>query len=223
MPRLLNRYAISKGLCEAYHWDFLQQEGTFFRRLLWDSLDNEREFRKFRYAGDWNLWRNIAKIANLYQVPWAMGSFFAYPGQIFTAKRYLYDAEINMTVPLEERSKSLAEMKDENAVRMSVTTSRMVFGPKYASKMVVNPEKHESSMMTWKKRSEIRMSKILSEQNAASEDSKLRLGPTGPHFAHSEEYWQYPAITEKHAAQKLSGLLAPSHDKAYLAFPWATL
>lgn len=216
-PRILNRYAIGKGLCEAHHWNFLQQEGTFFRRLLWDSLDNEREFRKFRYAGDWNLWRNLANIAELHQVPWVMGSFFVYPDQISTAKRYLYDAEINMTVPLEERARSLREMRGEDAARMSVKTSRTM------GKMAIVPERHESLMRSWKGKSEIRMNKILSEQDAASEDSKLHLVPTGPHFAHSEEHWQYPAITEKHAAQKLSGLLAPSHDKAYFAFPWATL
>lgn len=215
--RFPNRYAISKGLCEAHHWNFLQQEGTFFRRLLWDSVDNEKEFRKFRYAGDWSLWRNLAKIAEFYQVPWAMGSFFVYPEQISTAKRYLYDAEINMTVPFEERSRRLSEMKVEDTTKMAINTIRTT------GNMIITPERNGTLMGVWKNKSENRMRVIQSEQNAASEESKLHLASPGDHFVHSEEYWQYPAITEKHAAQKLASLLAPSNDRAYLAFPWATL
>src|SRR3546814_9254204 len=35
--------------------------------------------------------------------------------------------------------------------------------------------------------------------------------------------WQFPAITERHAFEKVREFLVPSIDVCYLAFPWATL
>ena len=56
-----------------------------------------------------------------------------------------------------------------------------------------------------------------------AEESELSLGEDKNHFIYSKEWWQYPAITEKHAAQKLITLLSPDKDRLYFAFPWATL
>jgi hypothetical protein len=46
---------------------------------------------------------------------------------------------------------------------------------------------------------------------------------SSPYFIAYRYHWQYPAITEKYAAEKLVSILKPFKDQLYLAFPWATL
>ncbi|NRA31184.1 MAG: glycosyltransferase, partial [Parvularculaceae bacterium] len=82
---------IREGLCDGLHWDFVQQEGTFFRRRIWDAIDLETEFRAFKLAGDWNLWRNFAKTTELYQVGYPLGYFHERPGQLSQRERAKYE------------------------------------------------------------------------------------------------------------------------------------
>jgi hypothetical protein len=210
-----NQYAISKGLCDGMHWSFIQQEGSFFKRKLWDSINNEKEFREFKYAGDWNLWRVFAKYAEIHTAPWSTGSFFKHEEQLSNRKRLIYDAEINMTLPFLDRFKSLLAMRDQDTQGNSLCVNYMN-GRIYTIK-----DKHLEFANRYKKDSEIRVVKTLQDED---HDATLTLEQApGSHFLYTEDSWQYPAITEKHAAHKLSNILTPCGNQAYLAFPWATL
>ncbi len=54
------REAIAAGLCDGTHFNFLQQEGTFFRNWLWRAIRPSESFKTMKLAGDWNLWRLMA-------------------------------------------------------------------------------------------------------------------------------------------------------------------
>lgn len=62
--RLVSSEVAKLGICDGHHWEFLQQEGTFFRAKLWRTIDPTLDFANFRLAGDWNLWRLFAHEAD---------------------------------------------------------------------------------------------------------------------------------------------------------------
>ncbi|MEM9966113.1 MAG: glycosyltransferase, partial [Asticcacaulis sp.] len=97
--------AIRLGLCDGMHWDFIQQEGTFFRKWLWDSINPEVSIGKLKLAGDWNLWRLFAQQASLVQFTAALGGFRRRDGQLSAVQRDKYMNEISSLVSPEERKK----------------------------------------------------------------------------------------------------------------------
>jgi len=103
-PRILNRDMIQMGLHDGEHLDYLQQEGTFFKKWLWDK--GKYTLETFSYAGDWNLWRVFAKHAHIYQAPFPLACFSIRPGQLSQINRSAYQAEINATIPLQVRQKA---------------------------------------------------------------------------------------------------------------------
>jgi glycosyltransferase involved in cell wall biosynthesis len=229
-----NNYAIKSGLCDGYHWDFIQQEGTFFRRQLWESFDNKKEFRDFNYAGDWNLWRLIAQKANLFQVQWPSGSFHREKGQISGELRHLYEAEVNMKVDFRDRTNLLAEMTEQHAVGHAMHTA-------YVNCEVYTMKTSQVDLLKkWKDKASLRESMIATFYEGAANqilDEHPSLTSLGHQYiakSYNDEsnnffylgykyHWQYPAITEKHAAQKLIKCLNPFNNQIYIAFPWATL
>lgn len=218
-----NRYAIKHGLCEGVHWDFIQQEGVFFRKKLWDSIDNTSNFRSYRYAGDWNLWRVFAEKAEFFQTPWATGSFFRVEGQISGSTRFLYEAEICSTLAPAIRQKSLFDMSDEDAtgylIGTAYTTSE-VFITKTVQKDVKQKwlAKHEDSSLSKPKT----ISKEQPDMYHFSDKLHLNAVANKSIIIHPSD-WQYPAITEKHAAAKAIELLPEKEGYCYFGFPWATL
>lgn len=100
---------IREGLCDGVHWYFVQQEGSFFRYLLWVMVDGAAALKSRKLAGDWNLWRLFARQAELYELPVPVGSFRLREGQI-SADMDKYMAEVNATVPLQNRRKSLKKL-----------------------------------------------------------------------------------------------------------------
>lgn len=108
-------YALKNGMCDGIHWHFLQQEGTFFRRWLWDAADSEKILKNYRLAGDWNLWRVFAHHTELVEVPWALGSFRLRQGQLSQVGANDYAAEINRTVPIEMRRAALEYLGNNGA------------------------------------------------------------------------------------------------------------
>lgn len=94
---------IANGVADARLMGCVQQEGTFFRKWLWDAVDKSEAFDGFRRAGDWNLWRHMAQHAPLYQVEWMQtGRFSIREGQLtdgFTD----YLEEINGVISRDER------------------------------------------------------------------------------------------------------------------------
>lgn len=227
--RPLNRYIIRNGMCDGVHWDFVQQEGSFFRNKLWRSLDLSRDFLSFKYAGDWNLWRKFAEVDDIYQVPWSLGTFFRRDGQISQAHRGKYEDEINKTVSLAERESALRIMSGTDLNRLTLVT-------KYSdSKICVTESKlsmrHEFWLNELKNRSKTQNTKNFAESNADKEpknqvsissDFKIPSASNDGFLAH-DAHWQFPAVTEKHAFIKARSSLPTVANVVYLAFPWATL
>ncbi|MCC0048127.1 MAG: glycosyltransferase [Rhodobiaceae bacterium] len=85
---------IREGLCdgEKHHWYHLQQEGSFFRKYLWDECRDV--LTEYKYAGDWALWREFAKHTEYYQSETPLGVFRIRENQISTLMREKYNLEI---------------------------------------------------------------------------------------------------------------------------------
>jgi hypothetical protein len=104
--------AIRDGLCDGKHWHFVQQEGVFFRKWLWDAANPESALKKYKLAGDWNLWRLFAQHAEFIQVSWPLGAFRLREGQLSQANGPAYMAEIESTVTSQSRQDSLRTLGD---------------------------------------------------------------------------------------------------------------
>ena len=199
--RPVNSDVLANGLCEGEHWSFMQQEGTFFRRRLWDAIEPRKHFSPFKLAGDWNLWRVMAKKARLYQAGWPMGTFNRREGQLSGKHRDAYMAEIERTIPKAERTNRLLALRDKKLQRDMLMT-------KYADRSL-RIARHSLSLQPW-------LDKVLAaEKNPAVKKSVGMV-------AYDAE-WQFPAITELHAYRQAQKLLTPDDGTCYFAFPWATL
>lgn len=101
---------IAQGVADARLMACIQQEGTFFRKWLWDAVDKAEAFDGLRRAGDWNLWRLMAQHAKLFQVEWMQtGRFTHREGQLtdgFTA----YLDEVDGVVDREARISRFIEL-----------------------------------------------------------------------------------------------------------------
>jgi glycosyltransferase involved in cell wall biosynthesis len=221
-----NRQAIQNGLCEGIHWDFIQQEGVSFRRTLWDSVDNIKGFREFKYAGDWNLWRMFAHKAEFFQVPWETGSFFRVKGQISHDLRYLYDAEICATLSTENRLENLMNMDPKQAFGYLINTNyetREIYVIKNDQSAILASWKNKTiRQIATKKKLQIQGKNIFNDRHHFSGAIEV-VGTQDPAIIIHPEDWQYPAITEKHAAFKAASVLPERTGYCYFGFPWATL
>jgi len=91
---------ISSGLCDGEHWDFIQQEGTFWKKSLWDEvagLDSS-----FRLAGDYDLWIRFAQKEDLWNYEGSLGVFRYTSGRL-SESLIEYIAEMNRVYTLDER------------------------------------------------------------------------------------------------------------------------
>ncbi len=74
---------IASGIADSHLARTVQQEGTFFRKWLWDAVDKAEAFDALRLAGDWNLWRLMAQHARLHQLDSVQtGRFSRLDGQL---------------------------------------------------------------------------------------------------------------------------------------------
>lgn len=109
---------IRDGMCDGKHWHFVQQEGVFFRNWLWAAVDPASALKKYKLAGDWNLWRLFAHYAEFVQVPWPLGAFRLREGQLSQVNAPAYMAEIEATVASQSRLDALKSLGDSGgAVR----------------------------------------------------------------------------------------------------------
>lgn len=207
---------IAAGLCDGQHWSFIQQEGTFFRQWLWDACTSASPFAGFRLAGDWNLWRIFAERAQIYQIPWATGTFCRREGQLSQKHRSAYMQEIENTVPEQERRARLLALKDR-------PLKRNVLQTKFADRSIAI-YRYGMSLEPW-------LSKVTAGlAPAAPEPSPpaLTVVPDNvvvePGIVAYNAQWQYPAITEQHAFIKSRQYLPRFESEiCYFGFPWATL
>lgn len=102
-----NQQFMQNGLCDGSHWAYVQQEGTFWQKWLWDAAGGMNT--NFRLAGDWDLWRRMAQHAPYIQLPWYMGVFRKRPGQL-SQNLIAYNAEIASVSPIRMRAKALRKM-----------------------------------------------------------------------------------------------------------------
>lgn len=100
------------GLCDGKHWGFIQQEGTFWKGEVWKKLPDD-VLTKFRYAGDWNLWREIAQSYKLFVCTRALGNFCKRKGQISEANIDQYYDEIDSIISIKIRRENLLEVVDQ--------------------------------------------------------------------------------------------------------------
>lgn len=103
-------HAISLGLCDGIHLSFLQQEGTFWKGKLWRSVNGNAQIKKFRFAGDWNLWRLFSEKYNIYVLDESLGYFCRTPGQISESSLHEYYEEINNIIDNSIRNISLSRL-----------------------------------------------------------------------------------------------------------------
>lgn len=104
--RPVNSAIISRGLADGKHWNFLQQEGTFFKAKLWGAID-KTAFNSFRYAGDWNLWVQFASISQIHIARRVMANFCKVQGQLSEVGMSKYIEEINRCISEQQRLASL--------------------------------------------------------------------------------------------------------------------
>ncbi|MDR0467099.1 MAG: glycosyl transferase family 2 [Deltaproteobacteria bacterium] len=107
--RLASQYPqalLAHGLCDGLHWKFLQQEGMFWRKRLWDAAGGLDP--RFRLAGDWDLWRRMARHAEYAQLPTPTGIFRKRQGQLSAG--HGYDEELDSILPKEKRRSALRRL-----------------------------------------------------------------------------------------------------------------
>jgi len=95
---------VAAGLADGTHWSFFQQEGSFFRKFLWDEVGGCD--MRFRLAGDWDLWRRMAAICAPFKIAMILGAFRTRPGQL-SANMTDYRDELEKNAPLQDRQKSM--------------------------------------------------------------------------------------------------------------------
>ena len=94
---------IAAGACDGLHWRNLQQEGTFWRKRLWDKAGGIDA--RFRLAGDWDLWRRMAQHSAYLQLPCTLAAFHKRDGQLSAGNAYL--DELNSALSRSARRKAL--------------------------------------------------------------------------------------------------------------------
>ena len=101
---------LKTGLCDGIHWPNVQQEGTFWKKWLWDKVDGLNA--NLKYVGDWDLWRRFAQHMPLVQFPFATGAFAIRGGQL-SQEENNYNEEMNGIVPETKRTKTFRNIMEK--------------------------------------------------------------------------------------------------------------
>ena len=80
-PRYRREFILNGTYLKGFPYAGIQQEGIFFRRELLDFVDLEK-LRKFRLGGDYFLWTELARQAELHTVLSFLGAFRVHRGQL---------------------------------------------------------------------------------------------------------------------------------------------
>jgi len=222
--------AIRRGLCDGVHWDFLQQEGTFFRKWLWDAALPEQTIGTLKLAGDWNLWRVFAHKASFVQFAPSLGGFRRREGQLFAAQRENYMGEIAALVSLNERKAQLKALGAKGELKRRRLIANSQGRPLVVSEEVVDRQLASRYQNVFGQAMPAPLrdmpEKRIYEGRPEVDDVRMAapgaLWRSGNLYAFDQE-WQYPAITEQHAFHQIRDTVTVPSGIAYVAYPWATL
>lgn len=87
------RSNIRRGWHRAGQLGFLQQEAMFWRRSLWEQACGAETIRRYRYAGDYHLWKAFAGLADLRTVSSVFAVFSSSATQVSARMRGAYCEE----------------------------------------------------------------------------------------------------------------------------------
>ncbi|MBU2963475.1 exostosin family protein [Citreicella sp. C3M06] len=227
----ITRDALRAGLCEGKHWNFLQQEGTFFRKWLWASVKPEQTVAPMRLAGDWNLWRLMAGKASLVQTKMTLAAFRITEGQLSASQRDAYMAEINSILPEADRRAALEALAAPGA-----DLCRRMFRIGYGDGQLTVIDEGRNGML------QHNLGKVFGDAsrfaltgNAGQEKTvytgTLPVPEASPDTCISFENgilaydrdWQFPAITEQQAFHQVRAAGTVPEGVTYIAYPWANL
>ena len=226
--------ALKGGLCDGHHWPFHQQEGTFFRRWLWDVIDPIVNIKPMKLAGDWNLWRLFAQHSNLVQSNYPLGAFRIGTDQLSAKHRDKYMNEIEELVPTVHRATALKELVSKGTVIRKRATSKypdtaiLIYEEDITSNARAQYEKVFGSWPT-EKSPAYREQKLMltgkevphqAENQPAGFDVDLDWGSS---FVIARSGWQFPAVTERHAAELVREVAIMPGRTFYIGLPWATI
>jgi len=121
--RMLSKEVINAGLADGEHWDFIQQEGTFFKRSLWDKVNKTDGFANLQYAGDWNLWRQFSQYTDIYQFKYPLASFSIIEGQLSQTARLDYEKETETIISKEKRLNFFKTMDTDSIKSLYLSAS----------------------------------------------------------------------------------------------------
>jgi glycosyltransferase involved in cell wall biosynthesis len=80
-PRYRREFILNGTYLKGFPYHGIQQEGIFFRRKLLDFVNLEK-LRQFRLGGDYFLWTELARQAELHTVLSFLGAFRVHRGQL---------------------------------------------------------------------------------------------------------------------------------------------
>lgn len=237
--RVIPTAALRAGLCDGEHWEFLQQEGTFFRHWLWEAVEPRRSIVPMRLAGDWNLWRLFAHEASLVQTEWPLGCFRLRDGQLSTSQRARYMEEIDALVPVEARRAGLQKLGSGGQLGRRRMSAHYPLGPFYVvEENVVGKarERHErvfgeppdwSGAAPLGRRSLFEGMKLPPAAAESPEETVARALVRRRGLVAFDRDWQFPAVTERHAFARMAASAATytavPEAAVYVGYPWATL
>lgn len=85
-------FIIKNGLMTPCYWGYIPQESTIFTKNLY--VKSGKINKKFKYAGDFDLWRRFSNYTNLISIDQTIGIFRKRKGQI-SENQKIYLEEVN--------------------------------------------------------------------------------------------------------------------------------
>lgn len=232
---------VRAGLCDDLHWRFVQQEGSFFRGWLWDSVTPEKTIRPMKLAGDWNLWRLMAERAELVQAGRPLASFRVHSEQLSATQAEAYQAEIESLLPGTARQKALVEIASSASLTRLRLESRFARSAMVLVEEAVDGREYTEFPELFGAKPFVPSRRVLTTGHSESEVSVAqsvfgkappRLDPVPAKLSRTRRSgwlqaldvdWQFPAITEEHALRRLEAIGGLPDGLVYVAYPWATL
>lgn len=208
---------IRRGLCDGSYWSRIEAAGAFFRGVLWKKIDPITDFSRFRFAGDWNLWRRFAEFEPLYQLNVPLGASPAGDACRDGERRQAYLAEIGQVVSEDARRMGLVEIL--NSDPESIHLEYDFAARDYVLRRRSLPKQSDYSARQKMGLGPMDFPERPTAQVAATAQEEA---PRARILIHDAQ-WQFPAITEWHSYKMARQLLPPCRSAIYLAFPWATL